>query len=114
LVTLLPGTASFHVTLDEYGPELGVFAVMRFINPNGTVLQSKITRLFPGKSATLSYRGSGQVRVQAEIFQSVSDTTPAVEPVVMSSLELSLDGADVGRYIGPIIWVPCDILKAIY
>ena len=110
LVTLAGETASFHVTLDEYGPEAGVIAVMRFINQNGTVLLFKSARLYPGKSATLAYRGSGLVRVQAEIFEYESNIPPTGELTVMASVE-TFDGADAARLIGPVGWVPCALLR---
>jgi|SRR5688572_5594364 len=96
--------ASFHVTLDEYIPDSGVYVEMRFINPNGTVVKSKTTTIRTGGSASLAYSLPGLLRVQAVVFEPASNVHFKGEASVTASL--SLNGTDIGRFIGPIIWVP--------
>lgn len=104
LVRAEQGTSSFHLTLDEYGPE-SVYVAMRFIDAGGTILKSQVVQVRRGQSATLDFTGAGFVRVQADVFE----TTPIVrgESAVLASL--SLNGVDITRFIGPPWWFPIDI-----
>jgi hypothetical protein len=111
--SLTGGTASLHVTLDDYSSKQAVLVVMRFINPQGLVVKSKTVTLGPGASATLDYRGSGLVRARAEALES-SSTPSSEETNLLSSLEVSYDatpsdGSEYKRFIGPPIW--CLALK---
>jgi hypothetical protein len=110
----LTGTASFHVTLDDYSSREAVFVVMRFINPQGLVVKSKTVSIGPGGSATLELRGSGLYRVRADAFES-SSTDSSGDTNLLASLYVSYDvtpsdGTDRGMYIGPPIW--CDAVNA--
>ena len=105
-------TASFSVTLDEYGPEQGVYAVMRFLNPLGILMKHRTTTIRPGASVTLDHSVAGQYRLQAELFVPASPTgTLTVRGESSAQASLSLNGTDIARFIGPPIWtlalVPC-------
>jgi hypothetical protein len=100
LVKAEQGTSTFHVTLDEYGPESGVYVAMRFIDAVGNTLQSQVVALRRGVSASLNFTGAGFVRVQADVFQ--LNPNLRSESAVLASL--SLNGTDIGRFIGPPIW----------
>ena len=100
LVKAEQGTSWFHVTLDEYGPESGVYVAMRFIDAVGNTLRSQTFALRRGVSVSLDYTGAGFVRVQADVFQ--LNPNLRAESAILASL--SLNGTDITRFIGPPIW----------
>ena len=104
LVKAEQGTSSFHVTLDEYGPE-SVYVAMRFIDAAGIILKSQVVLVRRGESATLNFTGAGSVRVQADVFQ--LNAIVRGESAILASL--SLNGIDISRFIGPPWWHPIDV-----
>ena len=111
LFTLSEGAARFHIALDDDSSEPGIFVVMRYINQIGTVVKTRTVNIGPGASATLEYRGSGLYRVQAETFESSINNNSSERRSVVCSQELLVSilgpgGEDIGRLIGPPVWVP--------
>jgi hypothetical protein len=111
LFTLSGGSARFHVALDDDSSEPGIGVVMRFINQAGAVVKAMTVNIGPGGSATLEYRGSGLYRVQAETFESSTNSNSSERRSVVCSQELLVTimgpgGEDIGRLIGPPVWVP--------
>jgi len=99
MLRAVEGTSSFHVTLDEYGPE-SVYVAMRFIDTVGNTVKSQTFHLRRGGTASLDFTGAGLVRVQADVFQ--LNPNLRGESAILASL--SLNGTDIGRFIGPPIW----------
>ena len=99
LVRAEQGTSSFHVTLDEYGAD-SVYVAMRFIDAAGKTVRSENFLVRRGASASLDFTGAGFVRVQADVFE--LNPNLRAESAILASL--SLNGTDIGRFIGPPIW----------
>jgi len=90
-------TARFHVTLDDQRGQPPATVVQQLLDENGVQVASRNIVLTPGRSATLETPGPGVFRANAEVIDSLLQTTD--RRATVGTVEVSDTITGIVRYV---------------